>query len=53
MLEHAAAIYGYPVPTEQFRLGRKALVKLGLIGKSMERDRRPTVDEPDRIVAHC
>lgn len=51
ILEHAAAIYGYSVPTEQLRLGRAALLRLGLVGKSNVRDRRPTEDELGRILA--
>ncbi|MEQ1670514.1 MAG: hypothetical protein ABL893_06625, partial [Hyphomicrobium sp.] len=51
VLKHASAIYGYSVPTEQVRLGRNALVILGLIGKSTERDRRPTEKELSRILA--
>ncbi|NOT70398.1 MAG: site-specific integrase [Hyphomicrobium sp.] len=51
VLKHASAIYGYSVPTEQVRLGRNALVILGLVGKSTERDRRPTEKELSRILA--
>jgi len=49
VLQHASAVYGYKVPTEQLRLGRAALLHLGLIAKSKERNRRPTQDEIDRI----
>jgi len=49
---HAAAVYGYAVPTEQLRLGRSALYRLGLVGRSEERDRRPTEDELNRILAY-
>lgn len=49
---HAAAVYGYSVPTEQLRLGRGALYRLGLVGRSEERDRRPTEDELKRILAY-
>jgi integrase len=52
VLQHAAAIYGYDVPIEQVRLGRAALSRLGLVGKSIERDRRPTEDELKRILAY-
>ncbi len=52
VLDHAAAIYGYNVPTENLRLARIALMKLGLVGKSNERDRRPTDDELKRILAY-
>lgn len=51
MFEHASAIYGYKVPTEDLRLGRAALLRLGLVGKSAERERRPTADELNRLLA--
>lgn len=50
ILEHSAAVYGYAVPTEQLRLGRIALLRLGLVGKSHERDRRPTEKELKQIL---
>jgi integrase len=40
-------------PTEQVTLARVALHRLGLVGKGMERDRRPTQDELDRTIAFC
>lgn len=52
ILVHAAAVHGIEVPTEQVMLARVALRRLGLIGKGQERDRRPTQDELDRIIAH-
>lgn len=52
VLQHAAAVYGYAVPTEQVRLGRAALSRLGLVGKSAERDRRPTQEELCQLLAH-
>lgn len=52
VLVHAAAVYGLNVPTEQLRLGRGALYRLGLVGKSEERDRRPTEDELNRILSY-
>jgi integrase len=51
VLEHAAAVHGITVPTEQVRLGRIALNRLGLVAKSAERDRRPTADELAQIIA--
>jgi integrase len=51
VLRHASAVYGYQVPTEQLRLGRAALVHLGLIATSNERNRRPTQAELDRIMS--
>lgn len=52
LLVHAAAVHGVEVPTEQVTLARVALLRLGLIGKGQERDRRPTQDELDRIIAY-
>lgn len=52
VLNHGAAIYGLKVPIEQLRLGRAALLRLGLIGRSTERDRRPTHEELNRLLAH-
>ena len=51
VITHAAAVHGIPISTEQAKLARGALVRLGLIGKAQERDRRPTQDEIDHIVA--
>ena len=51
VLEHAAAVHGIAVPTEQVRLARVALNRLGLIARSQERDRRPTQEELERIIA--
>lgn len=50
VMEHAAAVHGIAVPTEQIRLGRIALSRLGLIAKSAERERRPTAEELDLII---
>lgn len=52
VLQHGAAVYGYQVPSEQLRLGRAALLRLGLVGKAVERDRRPTEDELSRILLY-
>lgn len=51
VLEHASAVYGHKVQTEDLRLGRAALVRLGLVGRATERDRRPTQNELDRLLA--
>ena len=51
VLEHAAAVHGIAVPTEQVRLARIALNRLGLVARSNERDRRPTEQELDQIIA--
>lgn len=52
LLVHAAAVHGINVPTDQVILARVALNRLGLIGKGKERDRRPSQDELDRIIAY-
>ena len=52
VLQHAAAIQGLPVQVEPIDLGRVALKRLGLIGKSDERDRRPTEEELERLMRH-
>jgi len=51
ILSHAAAVHGVPLSTESIDLARIALGRLGLIGKRLERDRRPTQDELDRLIA--
>lgn len=50
VLTHAAAIHGISVDTESIRLARAALTRLGLVGRSHERDRRPTEDEIDALL---
>lgn len=51
ILLHAAAVHGIVLSVEPVVLARAALARLGLIGKGAERDRRPTQDELDRLVA--
>jgi len=51
VLQHAAAVHGLPVRIEPIDLGRIALKRLGLVGKSNERDRRPTDDELEKLFA--
>jgi integrase len=51
ILSHAAAVHGIQLSTEPTDLARIALNRLGLVGKGNERDRRPTQDEIDRIIA--
>jgi integrase len=51
VLTHAAAVHGITVSLEQLKLGRAALLRLGIVGKSKERDRRPTQEELDHITA--
>jgi len=50
VLTHAAAIHGITVNTECIRLARSALIHLGLIGRSVERDRRPTEEEIEDLI---
>lgn len=50
ILSHAAAVHGEQLSTEPIDLVRIALGRLGLVGKGIERDRRPTQDEIDRII---
>ncbi|VTZ26427.1 Integrase (fragment) [Methylocella tundrae] len=52
ILSHAAAIHGLEIRVEPVDLARLALKRLGLIGKGIERDRRPTQDELARLIAH-
>jgi integrase len=51
ILSHAAAVHGVQLSTEPVDLARIALSRLGLVGKGNERDRRPTQEEIDRIIA--
>lgn len=52
VLSHSAAVHGIDVVAEDVRLARIALSRLGLIGKGIERDRRPTPDELDDLIEH-
>jgi hypothetical protein len=49
---HAAAAHGVDVKVEPVDLARVALKRLGLIGKSRQRDRRPTREEIKRMLRH-
>jgi integrase len=51
ILSHAAAVHGLTVPVEPVDLARIALKRLGLVGKSNERDRRPTEEELEKLFA--
>jgi integrase len=51
VLSHAAAVHGLSVSTEQVALAGIALKRLGLIGKGVERDRRPTESEVGSLIA--
>ncbi len=52
VLGHAAAVHGINVSIEPLQLARIALKRLGLIGKGLERDRRPTEAELEALLAH-
>lgn len=52
VISHAAAVHGLAISTEAVDLARLALKRLGLVGKGVERDRRPTEDEIERLIAH-
>jgi integrase len=52
VIQHAAAVHGLPVKVEPIDLARVALKRLGLVGKSNERDRRPTEEELEKLMAH-
>lgn len=49
---HAAAVHGAEITTQEVDLARVALRRLGLIGRSNERDRRPTQNELDRLISY-
>jgi integrase len=50
VVSHVAAIHGLSVSTEPVDQARVALKRLGLVGKSHERDRRPTDDELETLM---
>lgn len=52
VISHAAAVHGLPLAVEPIDLARIALKRLGLVGKSNERDRRPTEDELGKLIEH-
>jgi integrase len=52
VVQHAAAVHGIPVRVEPIDLGRIALKRLGLVGHSKERDRRPTEDEIEQLITY-
>jgi integrase len=52
VVSHAAAVHGLPVAVEPIDLARMALKRLSLIGKSNERDRRPTDEELEKLITH-
>lgn len=48
----ARAAWGYALDPQAMKDAMLVLRKLGVIGKSLERDRRPTLDELNRLLAH-
>ncbi|MDB2438082.1 tyrosine-type recombinase/integrase [Hellea sp.] len=52
IISHSAAVHGVKISTEEIDLARIALRRLGLIGRSNERDRRPTQIELDRLISY-
>lgn len=52
IVSHAAAVHGIDASAEEVRLARIALGHLGLVGRSVERDRRPTQDEIDELIEY-
>jgi hypothetical protein len=53
VLTHAAAVHGIEVSVDSVQLARAALKHLDLVGKSNERDRRPTQDELDQLIGYA
>ncbi|WP_249132970.1 hypothetical protein [Bradyrhizobium sp. AUGA SZCCT0182] len=52
VISHAAAVHGLPVSMQQVDPARIALKRLGLVGKSNERDRRPMEEELQGLFKH-
>jgi integrase len=50
VITHAIAVHGVELSVEPVDMARIALKRLGLVGKSNERDRRPTEDEIDCLL---
>jgi hypothetical protein len=53
ILVRTSSTHGIVTPADVVLLARMALRRLGLIGKGRERDRRPTQDELNRIIAYA
>jgi len=58
-MSHLAAVFsiarpawGYPLNQQAMEDARKVSDRLGITGKSRERDRRPTLDELDQLLRH-
>lgn len=52
LLLHGAVVHGLPYSPEPVELGRVALIRLGLVGRGSERDRRPTDEEIEAIIRY-
>ena len=52
VVSHAIAVHGLELSVEPIDMSRIALKRLGLVGKSNERDRRPTEDELTKLFGH-
>jgi integrase len=52
VISHAIAVHGVELSIEPVDMARIALKRLGLVGKSNERDRRPSKDEIDQLLKH-
>lgn len=52
VITHAIAVHGLTISAEPVNMARLALKRLGLVGKGLERDRRPTEEELERLIAH-
>jgi hypothetical protein len=50
ILTHATAAHGLEIPVEAVALARLALMRLGLIGNGVKRDRRATIAELSRLL---
>lgn len=52
VVSHGMAVHGLELSVEPIDMARIALKRLGLIGRSNERDRRPDKDETDRLLKY-
>ena len=52
LLAYGAAVHGLPYSPEPVDLARIALRMYGLVGRGVERDRRPAEREIERLIEH-
>lgn len=52
VITHAIAVHGLTISAEPVNMARLALKRLGLVGKGLERDRRPTEEELARLIEY-